>query len=493
MAAIPVSLMGILVDTEFRFSQILSGKLNWTQSAANGNEGEARFEISPGRISRTDDDELILDTGTGQFGFELAGGQLQKGNLDLAIPGTGAIDVDFNIPDLSLGGYSPIGGRVRVDIHDLGSLGPIMPLFDSLEGALDIDVSLAGILADPAFIGKASLSNGEFAINASGSTFSEINLSGQVNDMDRSELSGTFRAGEGTGTITSIIYFEDLLSPVIELTLKGESLTIVDVPELNVIANPDFALKWAGSSLEINGRLFIPKARLAPTDIPRASDGQSDDVVIVAGKLPESENDLKQAKPLRIRGTLEVELGKQAKIELKMAKVNVYGATRFTWQDELLPMANGNFDIRGEIQAYGQFLKITRGRINFPDIPADNPYLNIRAERDIFGNSQIQQAGLMVAGTLKRPLIEPYTVPMTNKDRARTLLVTGSDFNYEQGVGAIAVGFYVLPRLYISYGIGVFEDGNTISVRYDLGKRFGVRVTSGQKDTGADLNYTIER
>jgi translocation and assembly module TamB len=99
----------------------------------------------------------------------------------------------------------------------------------------------------------------------------------------------------------------------------------------------------------------------------------------------------------------------------------------------------------------------------------------------------------MVAGTLKRPLIEPYTVPMTNKDRARTLLVTGSDFNYEQGVGAIAVGFYVLPRLYISYGIGVFEEGSVISVRYDLGKRFGVRVTSGQRDTGADLNYTIER
>jgi len=493
LAAIPVSLMGFLVDTEFRFSQVLSGTLNWSQSAAGGNEGTARFEISPGRISRKDDDELMLDTGSGQFGFELAGGKLQKGNLDLAIPGTGEIDVDFNIPDFSLGAYSPIRGKIRVDIHDLGSLGPIMPLFDSLKGALNIDVSLSGILTDPAFIGRASLTNGEFAIGASGSTFSEINLSGDVSDMDRSELKGTFRAGEGAGTITTIIYFEDLLSPVIELTLKGESLTIVDVPELNVIANPDFALKWANSILEINGRLFIPKARLAPTIIPKASAGQSDDVVIVAGNLPASGKDLQRANPLNIRGTLEVELGKQAEIDLKMAKVNVYGTTRFTWKDELLPLAKGTFDIRGDIQAYGQLLKITQGRISFPDIPADNPHLNIRAEREIFGNSQIQKAGLMVAGTLKRPLIEPYTVPMTNKDRARTLLVTGSDFNYEQGVGAIAVGFYVLPRLYISYGIGVFEEGNTISVRYDLGKRFGVRVTSGERDTGADLNYTIER
>jgi hypothetical protein len=39
----------------------------------------------------------------------------------------------------------------------------------------------------------------------------------------------------------------------------------------------------------------------------------------------------------------------------------------------------------------------------------------------------------------------------------------------------------------------VFEEGSVISARYDLSKRFGVKVTSGQKDTGVDLNYTLER
>jgi translocation and assembly module TamB len=99
----------------------------------------------------------------------------------------------------------------------------------------------------------------------------------------------------------------------------------------------------------------------------------------------------------------------------------------------------------------------------------------------------------MVVGTAKRPIVEAYTVPATNKDRARTLLVTGSDFNYEQGVGAVAVGTYVLPKLYVSYGIGVFEEGSVISARYDLSRRFGIKVTSGQKDTGVDLNYMLER
>jgi len=493
MTAIPVSLIGLLVDTELKFSQALSGTFDWSQSAADGNRGSARIEILPGTISVVDDDERLLDTGPGLFSFELAGGTLKDGNLDLTIPGTGEIDVNFNIPDLSLGAYSLIRGKLRVDIDDLSSLGPILPLFDSISGAMDIDVSLSGVLEDPAFIGKMSLTNGRFATSASGTSFSDINISGDVTDSDRAELNGTFRAGEGIGTIATIIYFENVLSPVVELSLKGESLTIIDVPELNIIANPDLELSWRDTGMEVNGRLFIPRARLAPTQIPRSSVGQSADVVIVAGELPAAETESWRDKPLRIRGSLEVELGEQAEIALNMARVNVYGTTRFTWQDELLPLANGNFDIRGEVQAYGQLLRITRGRISFPDIPADNPHLNIRAERDIFGNLQIQKAGLMVTGTLRRPLIEPYTTPMTNKDRARTLLVTGSDFNYEQGVGAVAVGYYVLPRLYVSYGIGVFEDGNVISIRYDLGSRFGIRVTSGQRDTGVDLNYTIER
>ena len=55
-------------------------------------------------------------------------------------------------------------------------------------------------------------------------------------------------------------------------------------------------------------------------------------------------------------------------------------------------------------------------------------------------------AGLLVAGTLRRPVIEPYTDPMTNRDRAQTLLVTGSDFNMERGVGARVRG--VGPQAY---------------------------------------------
>jgi translocation and assembly module TamB len=55
------------------------------------------------------------------------------------------------------------------------------------------------------------------------------------------------------------------------------------------------------------------------------------------------------------------------------------------------------------------------------------------------------------------------------------------------------VGFYLLPKLFVSYGIGLFESGNVLSGRYELSRRWGVRVVSGERDTGVDMSYAIDR
>ena len=70
--------------------------------------------------------------------------------------------------------------------------------------------------------------------------------------------------------------------------------------------------------------------------------------------------------------------------------------------------------------------------------------------------------------------------------------MTGSDFDYEKGVGAVGFGTYIAPRVYASYGIGLFDTGNVIRIRYDLSRGFGITGTSGQRDSGADLSYRFE-
>lgn len=493
LTAIPLSVLDLFVDTDVRFNQVLSGTFNWRQAPGANRSGNARIEMSPGVITLEGDDDIQLETGSGLFGFEVANGRLQSGVLDLSFPQTGAIDVNFSADDLRRGTESPIQGTARIDLSDIGVVGKIFPAFDTIDGVLDVDLALNGTISDPSFQGRASLANGAISNRASGFSFSDINLTGEISKLDQIMLNGSFTAGDGSGEISTQILFADILSPVIDFELTGQNLTVIDVPDLKVIANPDLQLSWQNKTLTLNGRVEIPATRLAPSYLPQASVRQSADVVIVAGELPVVEQDFLKENAIKLQGTLEVVLGEDVLVDLDVAHIDVTGSARFNWQDQLIPVANGRFNGTGDIQAFGQFLRITRGRVSFTDTPADNPHLNIRAEREIFGNSQIRRAGLMVAGTLNRPVVEAYTVPMTTRERAQTLLVTGSDFNYEQGVGAVDVGMYVLPRLYISYGIGVFEDGNVLKVRYDLGRGFGIRASSGQRETGLDINYIIER
>jgi translocation and assembly module TamB len=180
-------------------------------------------------------------------------------------------------------------------------------------------------------------------------------------------------------------------------------------------------------------------------------------------------------------------------VQVPGIKTNIMGSVVYNWSGDPMPVANGNYTLNGSVDVYGPTLQIRNGRISFPEVAANNPNLNIRAEREVFGNTQIRSAGVRVVGTLKRPVLEAYTVPLTNEDRAWTLLVTGSDFDQGQGVGGFDVGTYIAPRLYVSYGISLFEDENVVSARYDLKKGFGVKVTSGQRETGLDVSYTIDK
>jgi translocation and assembly module TamB len=439
-----------------------------------------------------DDDEPLFTTGAGLFGFEIADGRLQAGELDIPLPGLGGVDTDFSVPDLTSGLGSPIQGRLRIELADIEPVLLLVAPVEGSSGPVTADLRFAGTLREPKLRGTASLVQGRITHFASGLLLRDLNLSGAVNEFDQTELNGTFRAGEGRGSLRAVVNFDDLLRPELLLELRGEQLALINVPDLQVLANPDLRLTLRPGELEVQGRVVVPKARLSPRYLPTASVVESADVVIVAGGKPQT-----TAQPAvsdrRIKGRLELELGQDVLLQLEKATARLTGTTQFRWDNgKPLPVASGSFAVTGKINAYGQLLEVTEGHINFSDRPADNPFLNIRAEREIFGNTQVTRAGVLVTGTLKRPELDTYTVPMTTRERALTLLVTGSDFNYEQGMGSVEVGMYVAPKLYISYGIGLFDEQNVISARYDLGKGFGLKTTSGQRETGADISYTIE-
>ena len=57
---------------------------------------------------------------------------------------------------------------------------------------------------------------------------------------------------------------------------------------------------------------------------------------------------------------------------------------------------------------------------------------------------------------------------------------------------SLVVGKYLSPRLYVTYGLGLFEPVSTFKIRYLLGREWTLQAEQGV-GTSADFLYTVER
>jgi translocation and assembly module TamB len=352
---------------------------------------------------------------------------------------------------------------------------------------------LRGTAEAPVLTGDFGITNGKLTYLPIGLKLDDLQIAAEIYGDKSIELTGRFLAGDGRAEITTRAGYEETSAKGLELVLRGENLTVIDVPDLRAVADSDLRVSYEKDKLTLGGSIFVSHADIKPNNLTASRVSESSDVEIVAGVLPDEGEIVQDESKLAILGELEIGLGDDVVIDLDVAKANLTGSATFAWSGDPLPMANGRYDLTGDVQAFGQVLSISEGTIRFPNILADNPFIRVSAEREIYGNSQIKRAGILVAGTAKRQTIEPYTYPLTNEERALTLLVTGSEFDYEQGVGAVDFGTYIAPKLFLSYGIGLFDQDNVISARYDLIKGFGVKASSGEKSSGVDFTYRIER
>ena len=493
LSSVPVDIVNAFVDTRLEFDQSIDGEFHWSGRPDGKFGGRADLRMAAGTIVSADDPERVLRTGQSRLGFDIDGDDLRRGIVDIPLPGQGQVAAEFRVLNVADKSDAILGGKIDVDLADIGIVLPFVPVLDDARGKLRADINLGGTLEGPLIEGSVLLEDGSLSYLPIGLRVDEINLRSKLQKRGEIEMTGSFRAGEGRGQIRSRADRRRAAASGLEVTLRGHNLTIIDVPDVKAIANTDVQVNFDGNELDIGGKLSFPRARIVPRNLGTNRVYESEDVVIVAGELPDEPTAPARKTDIRINGSLDVSLGEEVVVDLGVVETSATGSTQLTWSGDPMPMANGRYDVAGEILVFGQRLEITEGSVQFPDVPADDPYLRIRAEREIFGNTQVRRAGVLVAGSLSRPTIEPYTTPATTEERALTLLVTGSDFDYERGVGAVDFGTYIAPRVYASYGIGLFENENVIRVRYDLKRGFGVTLTSGQKESGFDLSYRFER
>ena len=492
--AIAVDRVNQFVATGFVFDQHVTGQMRWDKAAGEPLTAFADLEISPGTIRSRDDPAVGIQTGEGVITFDVRAGALLEGELRLPLPGTGSVEGTFSLADIADLRDSAIAGRLDAELSDMAAIRMFVPSVERADGRLSAKVSVDGTVQAPVLTGNVTLRDGALAYRPIGLELEDIELDAAFGEGRQFELTGSFLAGEGRGTVASSGVYGNGFREDLVVTLEGERLRLIDVPDLTAVADADVRVGFDDGIIRLDGEIVVPHARISPRNLLATRHSESADVVVVAGERETAPEDpVAREAPVLFDGKLVVGLGDDVIVDIDLAEAQVTGSVEFTWDRSLMPVANGRYEVSGDVQVYGQVLDITEGTIRFPNVPANNPYLRVRAEREIFGNSQIKSAGILVDGTLRRPTVEPYTEPRTTRERALTLLVTGSDFDMEQGVGAIDFGTYVAPRLFVSYGIGLFDQENVISARYDLGKGFGLKATSGQSESGIDLIYHVER
>ena len=69
----------------------------------------------------------------------------------------------------------------------------------------------------------------------------------------------------------------------------------------------------------------------------------------------------------------------------------------------------------------------------------------------------------------------------------------GVEQNTDLGGSAFTVGKYLSPRLFVSYGVGLFEPGNAITVRWQFSERWSLEANDTPDEQNAGIRYRIEK
>ncbi|WP_426287081.1 translocation/assembly module TamB domain-containing protein [Luteibacter sp. E-22] len=61
------------------------------------------------------------------------------------------------------------------------------------------------------------------------------------------------------------------------------------------------------------------------------------------------------------------------------------------------------------------------------------------------------------------------------------------------GTPALAVGKYLSPRRYLIYGVGLFDPGQVITLRYLFSRKWNFEAQNAADFSRASFNYRFER
>ncbi len=415
-------------------------------------------------------------------------------------------------------------GLLEFDRLQLANLAPLVPNLSRLEGELGGRVELSGTVDDPRAQGVIRMTGGRVAVLGNPTELASLDLSLDL-EGDRAGLSGRGLLGGGDIGLDGSLRLSP--EPRLEMTVTGSRQQLLAPPATELLVSETLQVVLADGLLDVAGEIVVHEGTLRQEDLPEGSVDVSDRVVVVdyAGNVIEEE------RPFDTRLDLRVRIEDRFLVEGSGLRATVGGNLQVVQQRGRPLQLFGTLNVvGGEIEAYRQRLVIRRGSVSFAGAPG-NPELNVRAERTIRADNVT--VGVELLGTLEEPVMTVYSDPPMEQSEAMSYLIRGrgmdtgaaadgtalavsmgasvvnqsgvlSGFDRLPGISqvefgtegsaeetAATVGGYIGDRIYLSYGIGIYEPIAVITARLYLSARLWLEVVS-RLENSADLYYSFE-
>ena len=436
----------------------------------------------------------------------------------------------------------PLGGEITAHLNNLRFVDLLTTTVSATKGSVNGHFVLGGTTASPAVSGDLAIKELATEVPSAGLKLTDGNIILHSRDAQSFDIDGTISSGGGKLTLGGRL----ALGSNAPLTLKinGENFLAADIPGAQVRISPALTLQRDAKAFSLSGEVTIPRANVDLNKLPGAGGAKvSSDVVVIDEKTaPATESST--SLPLDSVVTVKLGAGEKLAMDLRQGReVQLVGfgldgnlGGQLTVQDHpgRATMGRGQIEVNGTYKAYGQDLTIEQGRLLFAGTPVENPGLDIRATRAF--QDQNVTVGLQVRGTAAKPELTVFSTPAMEQSDALSYLVAGkplsqlrggegdavgsaaralgtagSDLlaksigakmglddvgvadNSSVGGAALTIGKYLSPRLYLSYGVGLFTPGEVVTLRYRLTRQFDAEMQNGTLSSRAGINYKIEK
>lgn len=495
-------------------------------------EVNLRVTTSAGAVSATDadgNDLTLLGFEAGEITAGLQDNRLTvDGELPLTAGGRVALAVNAGDAENGLTG-GPLSGTVDVSVPDLTVLTRLTDEVEHFDGSLQGQLTLSGNLASLEMVGELVLEADRVALVTPGLELTAVRaaLVGQGNQV---QLDASATSGDGTVNADGTIGFGGD-GPTVDLSVRGERFLALDTRDARVLVSPELQVGVAADRIDVTGTVTVPEADITPRNLPAGSAVTvSDDQVIV------SADDEPGAAGRALYADVTLVLGDAVHFEGFGLTADIAGSLAVKQRPGDPATGTGELRVtKGRYKAYGQDLDIQRGRVLFAGGPVTQPGLDVRAVRR---PSPDVLVGVQVRGNLRTPDFTLYSEPGMGQSEQLSWLLLGrpldgasssetslvsraalalglkggntlvksvgdrlglDEIGIDSAPGttgeqaAFMVGKWLTPRLYVNYGVGLFEPVSTLRLRYTLTPLWRIQTESTGAHSGGDLLFSIER